>query len=307
MTGKARAPAGDRGDGEWHRLATADGAAVAYAALGPTEGGQPVSTVLFVHGLASNASRYSEFVEQTSLQRRHRLLRVDLRGHGAASTRGRCGIEEWCADLRLLLSHESSGLPAIVVGHSLGAQVALNLARRHPECVRALVLVDPVFRRALHGRWRWIARAAPAIGALAAIVRLFNRAGLHRRELEPLDLRQLDALAREALRSPDAEAAFIARYSSTRADLRHVPLAVYLQDLAAMFAPAPLPRDLGLPVLALLSTGATFADAGAMQGALTGPLVTVQAVDCHHWPLTERPAEVRDEIERWVGTLGSAR
>ncbi|HEU5294854.1 MAG TPA: alpha/beta hydrolase, partial [Burkholderiaceae bacterium] len=127
--------------------------------------------------------------------------------------------------------------------------------------------------------------------------------GLHRGALPPLDLRALDAAARRALGSPEAERAFVAQYISTRADLKHVPLAVYLQDLAEMFAPAPLPRTLGVPVLALLSTGATFADAAAMHTALAGPNVTVQTIDCQHWPLTERPDEVRQAIERWCEAL----
>ena len=58
---------------------------------------------------------------------------------------------------------------------------------------------------------------------------------------------------------------------------------------------------LGLPVLALLSSGATFAEARAMREALAGPQVQIQTIECHHWPLTERPAEVRQAVEAWVG------
>jgi hypothetical protein len=36
-----------------------------------------------------------------------------------------------------------------------------------------------------------------------------------------------------------------------------------------------------------------------MRTALAGPNVTVQTIDCQHWPLTERPDEVRQAIERW--------
>jgi molybdate transport system permease protein len=82
-----------------------------------------------------------------------------------------------------------------------------------------------------------------------------------------------------------------------------LPLAVYLQDLVEMFRAAPLPRSLGLPTLALLSTGATFADAAAMRAELAGPRVALQSIDCHHWPLTERPTEVREAIERWCAGL----
>ena len=261
--------------------------------------GAPGPPILLLHGLASNRSRFAEFAESTSLGVRHPLVRVDLRGHGESATRRRIGTDLWCDDLVAILDAEAAR-DAFVVGHSLGAQVALHFAARHPQRVRALVLIDPVFRSALHGRWLGLARSIPLLAGTARLVRAANALGLHRGALKPLDLRALDAQAREALRSPDAERAFVRRYSSIRADLRHVPLAVYLQDLVEMFRPAPLPRALGVPTLALLSTGGTFADPEAMRAALAGPHVTIERVDCHHWPLTERPREVREAIGGWV-------
>lgn len=257
--------------------------------------------VLLIHGLASNASRFAEFCEHTALRAQHALLRVDLRGHGGSVTRGPLASETWCDDLAAVLDAEGAA-QAFVVGHSLGAQVALQMAARHPARVAGLVLIDPVFRHTLHGRPQRIARAAPLLQAAAVVVRAANALGLHRGPLPPLDLRALDQLARQALADPDpgAQAAFVARYSSTRADLRHVPLAVYLQDLVEMFRPVPAPRTLATPVLALLSANATFADAAAMRAALAGPLVQIETIHCHHWPLTERPAEVRQAVDAWV-------
>jgi pimeloyl-ACP methyl ester carboxylesterase len=278
-------------------LAAADGASIAWHRLRPAPG-PSAWPLLLVHGLASNASRFEEFAHTTGLAARHALLRVDLRGHGRALTRRRVGMDLWCSDLQAILQAEG-GQGALVVGHSLGAQVALHFAAQHPSLVKGLVLIDPVFRQALHGRQRHMARATPLLGLAAAGVRLLGALGLHRGRLPPLDLRALDRAARVALASPEAERAFVAQYSSTWADLRHVPLAVYLQDVVEMFRPAPLPRTLQRPVLALLSSAATFADGQAMRSALAGPQVTVQTIDCHHWPLTERPDAVRQAIEAW--------
>lgn len=289
---------------EARSLRTADGQTLAWF-VRPALSGEDRCPVLLVHGLASNGSRFEEFAQSTSLAQYHRLIRVDLRGHGRALTRRRVGLDVWCEDLVSVLQAEGSQ-PAVLVGHSLGAQVALQMALRQPRWVRGLVLIDPVFRHALHGRSQRIARAAPLFSAAAAAVRLLNAFGLHRGPLPPLDLRALDREARVALATPEAEAAFIAQYSSTRADLRHVPVSVYLSDLVAMCQPAPLPRDLRVPVLALLSMGATFADAREMREALQGPQVQLQTVDCHHWPLTERPVEVRQAVERWCATVIAA-
>jgi hypothetical protein len=34
--------------------------------------------------------------------------------------------------------------------------------------------------------------------------------------------------------------------------------------------------------------------------------VAVQTIECQHWPLTERPTEVREAIERWCDALDAS-
>ncbi len=304
-------------------LLAADGARIAYriaAATGAANSnGQQAanaaqragtakrSAVLLLHGLASNLTRWSEFVEATNLTESHDVIRVDLRGHGESITRRPISLELWCEDLAAILAQEHSARVTLI-GHSLGAQVALHFAARAPAAwrgvqVRGVALIDPVFRAALHGRLRWYAQAGPVFRAAAQLARAANTLGLYRRHLPRLDLRALDARARVALASPQTEAEFVRRYSSTRADLKYVPLAVYLQDLVEMFRPAPL-AAITVPVLALLSTGATFADDTAMRAALARLAdVRIETIECQHWPLTERPAEVRAALERWASAL----
>jgi hypothetical protein len=57
-------------------------------------------------------------------------------------------------------------------------------------------------------------------------------------------------------------------------------------------------------VLALLSHGGTFADPAEMARHLEAlPRHQMAWIECHHWPLTERPVEVRTAIERWCESL----
>lgn len=248
-------------------------------------------------------TRWSEFIERTALAEEREVIRVDLRGHGESPTRGRVSLELWVDDLLALL--DAVGAPrAVLVGHSLGSQVAMACAARAPARVAALALIDPVFRPALRGQWKWLARAAPLFVAGAGVVRALNALGLRRGSIPPLDLRALDELARASLGSPQAEAEFVRRYSSTRADLRTFRTAHYLQELVEMFRPAAEPARIAAPVLVLLSTGATFADLPSMRRIAAGfPRGEVQLIDCHHWPLTERPDEVREAIERWCAAM----
>jgi pimeloyl-ACP methyl ester carboxylesterase len=257
--------------------------------------------VVLVHGLASNRTRWSEFVASTRLGAAQDLLRVDLRGHGESPTLGPVGLELWSGDLQAALD-ALGARQAIVVGHSLGAQVGLHLAAHSPNRVVALVLIDPVFRQALSGDSLRRARQGPRFAALARLVRGLYRLGLYRRRLAPLDLEAMDRAARVALaEGPEAEAAFIRHYSSAWADLRSFRTAHYLQEMAEMARPAPDPATIRAPTLVLLSTGATFARLEDSLAVAAGfPNGTVATIDCHHWPVTEKPVEVRERIEAWI-------
>ena len=285
-------------------LVSADGLRIAYRIASPPDGDRGAPAVLLVHGLASNLTRFCEFVEFTTLRRSHTLIRVDLRGHGQSVSRVPGRLDRWCEDIAAILAQENAAR-VVLVGHSLGAQVALHFAHRHRPQVAGLVLIDPVFRQALKGDLAWYARFGWAFRLAAWAVRAANALGLRRADpLPPLDLRDLDARAREALASPAAEAEFIRQYSSARADLRHVHLAQYLQDLIELFRPLPKLEALDMPVLLLMSSGATFADASRTARVIARfPRATTQAIDCHHWPLTERPVEVRQQIEKCCAEL----
>jgi pimeloyl-ACP methyl ester carboxylesterase len=267
------------------------------------QGLAPDGALVLLHGLASNLTRWSEFVATTRLVERWDVIRVDLRGHGSSLTRRPIGLDLWRDDLDAILAAEGHA-QAVLVGHSLGAQVAMHAAATRPQRVRAIALIDPVFGAALHGKWARIAQLRPLFATAAAVIRSCNAIGLHRGPLPRLDLHALDQEARRALGSPAAEAEFVRRYSSTRADLRHVPLAVYLQDLVELFSAPPAPESIRCPVLALLSRGGTFAEfSETAQIARRFPNVNEVEINCHHWPLTERPDDVRRAIESWCDDL----
>lgn len=288
-----------------HTLRTPDGVSIAWR-LRRARAASAAPPIVLLHGLASNLTRFSEFVERTSLDARHDLLRIDLRGHGESVTRGPLSMPVWCDDLAAVLD-AAGHAGAVLVGHSLGAQVALHFAARHAGRTRGLVLIDPVFRDALLPRRRRLARAGPLLAVAAATVRAVNAMGLHRRRLPALDLRALDEDARRALATPRSEAAFVRAYSAWWRDLRTTPTAVYLQDLVEMFRAVPAMPGVPPPMLALLSTAANFADASRMRRRLEAMGATVLDVECNHWPLTERPVQVREAIEAWcAGRFGDA-
>lgn len=275
-----------------------DGTTLAYRVT-PAESRQPGRALVLLHGLASNLTRWSEFVAHSSLAARWDLIRVDLRGHGGSPAPGPLALEGWADDLAAVLERE--GHPgAVLVGHCLGAHIALVFAIRHPERATGLVLIDPLFREALRGKAALIARGGPLFRAGSALARAGDALGLGRETVPSLDLAELDREARKALAAADSKEAFIRHYSSPRADLRYFRTAHYLQELAETFRRSPPLEAIRAPVLLVLSRGGTFADPARTQRVAAGfQDAEIVLIDAEHWPLTERPVEVRRAIAEW--------
>ncbi|QUR66676.1 alpha/beta fold hydrolase [Mycobacterium spongiae] len=66
----------------------------------------------------------------------------DLLGHGRSSWAAPWTIDANVSALAALVSEESDQ-PVVVVGHSFGGAIALQLAAAHPDLVAALILLDP--------------------------------------------------------------------------------------------------------------------------------------------------------------------
>ena len=108
------------------RLTAADGMEICYRVRRHRDGPSPA--MLLIHGAASNHTRWSEFARHTELRNGYDLILPDMRGNAGSMCRGRLDLDVWCEDLVAILDAENYD-SAIVVGHSLGAQIAFELAR----------------------------------------------------------------------------------------------------------------------------------------------------------------------------------
>lgn len=256
--------------------------------------------IVLLHGVASNRTRWSEFAATTALRESWALLVPDLRGNGEFVYRGRIGMAEWCADLAALLDAEGHSR-AIIVGHCLGANIALDFAARFPRRTQGLVLIEPMPPAALIGTMREVRRLKPLLHVLIPIVRALNALGLHRRQLAPLDLEALDRETRAALaRGPEGEAQ-LAKYASPLLDLRTTATGAYLQALLAVTQELLTPERIAVPVLALIAERSTFTDAALVRDYLERlPECEIVALPAKHWIPTEQPQAMRAAIEAWV-------
>jgi len=257
--------------------------------------------ITLIHGLASNCTRFSEFIEYTDLKQTWDLLRVDLRGHGESMYRGEYSRNTWIDDLNLVMQTERYQ-QSIFMGHSLGAQVGITYANRFPERTRGLILIDPVFPQNLHGRLSQAKRYRRVLITLRLFLRSLNKIGLKRWQIPKRDLRALDESTRETLaNNPQLSIADL--YTNPFADFKYIPLANYLQDINEVIQPLPELETINVPVLVLLSGGASISSFDETRKIISRfPLAQIEVVDADHWLLTEKPEETRNIIENWCVT-----
>jgi pimeloyl-ACP methyl ester carboxylesterase len=105
-------------------------------------GGDATVPAIAFHGFALNCHSWDEVAP--ALLQRVRLLAFDQRGHGLSDRARR--IEDYSRDAMVAdiegIVHALELDRPVVLGHSMGGMNAMTFAGRHPDRVRALVLVD---------------------------------------------------------------------------------------------------------------------------------------------------------------------
>jgi len=237
--------------------------------------------IVLAHGFTQTGRLWGPF--GASLARHHRLVQVDLPGHG-----GSASVEatlEAAGELLLEAAARAGAEPADLLGYSFGARVVLHAALARPDCVRRIIL----------------------IGATGGIEDPSEREQRRIRD---------DAMADELVRSGDLDA-FLERwlanpmFDTLRADAadaterrRNTPagLASSLR-LAGTGNQEPLWDRLStchLPVLALAGANdPRFVASGLRIAALTGGVFSAVPGAAHAAHL-EQPALCTRIVESWL-------
>ncbi len=107
--------------------------------------GDPAAPMVFlVHGFLDVSATWQPVAE--GLLPRFQVLAPDLRGFGHTEwPADGYWFQDYVGDLEAVLDHYSPGAPVLLVGHSLGAQVASLFAGLRPARVKKLVCLDGLF------------------------------------------------------------------------------------------------------------------------------------------------------------------
>ena len=260
---------------------------MAFADLGAvrlfyTDDGSGDPALVFVHGFSCDSHDWSW--QLPHFQQRHRVVAVDLRGHGRSSAPDSgYGAVELAGDVAGLLRQLAVG-PVVAVGHSLGGSVVSALAIEHADLVRGLVCVDPAYlipdeMGAYTGELLEAVRSSDPVPVVQQIFRAMESPGLPA-ALHSWHLRRAagtpDHVLRQALESQLGNMTLHSQ-SVDYLSRRSCPVLAFYADPAR----APLERPL-----------------------LEDPrsrLVTWEGAG--HWLHQERPAEFNGLVDTWLASL----
>ena len=111
---------------------------------------------VLIHGIGMGRTVFADLIEQ--LAPHGTVVAVDLPGYGEAPEPPRTPTMERNADLVAAFLHRRGADRPVLIGHSMGTQVAVEVAARHPGAAGAVVLIGPTVNPAERTALRQLAR-----------------------------------------------------------------------------------------------------------------------------------------------------
>lgn len=113
--------------------------------------------VILLHGVGLRSEAWAPQID--ALSTRFGVLAIDLPGHGGSTAQGEASVTDFARRIAGALD-----APAVVIGHSMGAMIAAELARLHPDRVTGIGCLNAIHRRAAAAKQAVQARAASLDG-----------------------------------------------------------------------------------------------------------------------------------------------
>lgn len=102
------------------------------------------TAVVLLHGFLENKTMWDKYV--SALSKNHRVITIDLLGHGETECLGYVHTMEDQADMIFAVLISLRIRKIVLVGHSMGGYVALAFAELYPDNVKGLFLLNSTSR-----------------------------------------------------------------------------------------------------------------------------------------------------------------
>ena len=118
--------------------------------------------VVLIHGVGLRAEAWGAQIQM--LSRSCRVVAVDMPGHGdSAPLPAQPKLSDFVAPIAAAVDE-----PAVVIGHSFGAMIALDIAIRYPKRVKGIAALNAIYRRSNDAKAAVMARADSLDGTSVA-------------------------------------------------------------------------------------------------------------------------------------------
>lgn len=103
--------------------------------------GKGKTTLLFLHGLSSNANAWSKNIKE--LQNNYTCVALDLPGFGKSTIVSAAYTPSYYAEIGHKIIKKLKLKNVVLIGHSMGGQASIKLALNYPKDIKKLILVAP--------------------------------------------------------------------------------------------------------------------------------------------------------------------
>jgi pimeloyl-ACP methyl ester carboxylesterase len=196
-----RSPAGDTGEPDRGTVSW-NGRSLAYEGYGDGD-----RLVVLLHGLLMD-THLNKGVAHALAALGYRVVLLDLLGHGNSDKPEHAAeyrMDTYAEQVLALLDHLEVD-EAVLGGVSLGANVSLHLAARHPDRVRGLLIEMPVLERAVPAAALTFVPALLAVHYALPVARAVSRMV---RKVRPTGNALLDSALAPLASPPDVSAAIL--------------------------------------------------------------------------------------------------
>lgn len=243
--------------------------------------------VMLLHGWTCDSHDWSW--QLPVFESRYRVIAPDLRGHGRSEVMpsGAYTPDDYVADIEALILAADRGREFVLVGHSMGAQIAARLAAKRADLVRAVVSIDGAlgFDSAAARLFSKTARDLVADDPGTVVPALF--AGVYDRATDPAfkqwHARRVQGMPKHVVRESFG------------------PLFTGPDQVGAEEASARFCRQLTVPFYHLCRDPA---QASRMRPWFSHPKSKVEAwADAGHWIMLDRKDDVNAAVTAWIDAL----
>ena len=98
------------------------------------------TTIILLHGYLETLYIFNEFIEM--LEKKYRIIAIDLPGHGLTGSDKEINSMEFCAQVVADVMKKSGVEKAYITGHSMGGYVAQNCVKLFPELFHGIILLN---------------------------------------------------------------------------------------------------------------------------------------------------------------------